>query len=239
MVAEAARLRGAAARARGSRSIREAAARPACRNAGRRRRRPVARRARRDRPGRATTRGRATGSRPRGDDPSRRRPRERAGRREGCRGRRSRWRETIERRLDYADGVIALGFPWFWMSSSAPEGLTPASSAALRARQAERLPSIAAAVVRDGETVWSGAVGMADLEAGIEAGPETQYRVGSITKTFTAVAVMQLRDAGELDLDDRVEQHIPGIANGSPTLAPHVGAPLRPAAGGGGDVRHG
>ena len=100
----------------------------------------------------------------------------------------------------------------------APETLAPRLERCLRARQAERLPSIAAAVVRDGEIVWSGAVGLADGEANLEATPGTQYRVGSITKTFTAVAVMQLRDAGELDLDDRVEQHIPGIANGSPTL---------------------
>jgi CubicO group peptidase (beta-lactamase class C family) len=99
-----------------------------------------------------------------------------------------------------------------------PETLAPRLERCLRARQAERLPSIAAAVVRDGETVWSGAVGLADVEANLEATPGTQYRVGSITKTFTAVGVMQLRDAGELDLDDRVEQHIPGIANGSPTL---------------------
>ncbi len=50
---------------------------------------------------------------------------------------------------------------------------------AIRApRQAERLPSLAAAVVRDGQVVWSGAVGLADIEAGIEATPETQYRVG-------------------------------------------------------------
>jgi CubicO group peptidase (beta-lactamase class C family) len=88
----------------------------------------------------------------------------------------------------------------------------------LRSRQAERLPSLAAAVVRGGETAWSGAVGTADYEAGAEATPGTQYRVGSITKTFTAVAIMQLRDEGELDLDDRVEQHLPGIALGSPTL---------------------
>jgi CubicO group peptidase (beta-lactamase class C family) len=104
------------------------------------------------------------------------------------------------------------------MSSPAPEALVPRLERGLRARQAERLPSIAAGVVRDGDTVWSGAVGLADLEANVEATPETQYRVGSITKTFTAVAVMQLRDAGKLDLDDRVEQHIPGIAHGSPTL---------------------
>jgi len=88
----------------------------------------------------------------------------------------------------------------------------------LRERQAERLPSLAAAVVRADETIWSGAVGLADIEARIEATADTQYRVGSITKTFTAVSVMQLRDAGKLDLDDRLEQHLPGVANGSPTI---------------------
>src|SRR4029079_6970949 len=37
-------------------------------------------------------------------------------------------------------------------------------------------------------------------------------------KTFTATAIMQLRDEGALDLDDRLEQHVDGIANGTPTL---------------------
>jgi CubicO group peptidase (beta-lactamase class C family) len=88
----------------------------------------------------------------------------------------------------------------------------------LAGRQADRLPSVAAAVVRNGEVAWSGAVGSADFEEGREATPDTQYRVGSITKTFTATAIMQLRAAGALDLDDRLEQHIEGIANGSPTI---------------------
>src|SRR6478752_10515456 len=105
-----------------------------------------------------------------------------------------------------------------WDSLPAPDGLERLLDRALRERQAERLPSLAGAVLRAGETVWSGAVGLADIEAGIEATPETQYRVGSITKTFTAVSVMQLRDSGTLDLDDRLEQHLPGVANGSPTI---------------------
>jgi CubicO group peptidase (beta-lactamase class C family) len=88
----------------------------------------------------------------------------------------------------------------------------------LRERQAERLPSVAAAVVRKGEIVWSNAVGFASYDGDVEATPRTQYRIGSITKTFTATAVMQLRDAGELDLDDRIEQHVPGLENGSPTI---------------------
>ncbi len=99
-----------------------------------------------------------------------------------------------------------------------PDDLAAALDRRLRARQAERLPSVAAAVVRDAEIVWSSAVGTADYATGEGATPETQYRIGSITKTFTAVAVLQLRDAGKLDLDDRLEQHLPGVANGSPTL---------------------
>ncbi|HVC87194.1 MAG TPA: serine hydrolase domain-containing protein [Gaiellaceae bacterium] len=88
----------------------------------------------------------------------------------------------------------------------------------LQERQADRLPSVAAAVVRKGETVWSNAVGSADYDAGREATPDTQYRIGSITKTFTTTAIMQLRDAGALDLDDRLGLHVDGVGDGSPTI---------------------
>jgi CubicO group peptidase (beta-lactamase class C family) len=81
----------------------------------------------------------------------------------------------------------------------------------------KRLPSIAAAVVRDGETVWQAAVGAADVATGAAATPDTQYRIGSITKTFTAAAIMQLRDAGKLDLEDTLEQHVDGAAH-TPSL---------------------
>jgi CubicO group peptidase (beta-lactamase class C family) len=100
----------------------------------------------------------------------------------------------------------------------APDSLAPAFERALRARQAERLPSVAAAVVRDGELVWSGAVGSASYEDERDATTDTQYRVGSITKTFTATAVMQLRDAGLLDLDDRLQEHLSEVQAVSPTI---------------------
>jgi CubicO group peptidase (beta-lactamase class C family) len=103
-------------------------------------------------------------------------------------------------------------------SKPVPGDLAPALDRALRTKQADRLPSVAAAVVREGELAWSGAAGLADCEGGVEATPEMQYRVGSITKTFTAVAVMQLRDAGKLDLDDRIGEHLPEVAKGSPTI---------------------
>jgi CubicO group peptidase (beta-lactamase class C family) len=88
----------------------------------------------------------------------------------------------------------------------------------LQERQADRLPSVAAAVVRKGEVVWANAVGSANYDGEQEATPGTQYRIGSITKTFTATAIMQLRDAGALDLDDRLGQHVEGVADGSPTI---------------------
>jgi CubicO group peptidase (beta-lactamase class C family) len=88
----------------------------------------------------------------------------------------------------------------------------------LRAKQRDRLPSVAAAVVRRGEIAWTDAVGVADYDGDAAATPDTQYRIGSITKTFTATAIMQLRDAGALDLDDRLELHLEGLAGGSPTI---------------------
>ena len=88
----------------------------------------------------------------------------------------------------------------------------------IRSAQAEqRLPSVAAAAVRDGELIWSDSVGLADAERGEEATPDHQCRIASITKTFTAAAVMQLRDAGKLSLDDQLDRHVPGVAR-TPTL---------------------
>jgi CubicO group peptidase (beta-lactamase class C family) len=101
---------------------------------------------------------------------------------------------------------------------SAPENLRLELERLVRAEQAEkRIPSVAAAVVRDGEIVWETAVGLADVPIGREATPDTQYRIGSITKTFTAVAVMQLRDEGKLGLEDRIDEHLEGAAH-APTI---------------------
>jgi CubicO group peptidase (beta-lactamase class C family) len=77
----------------------------------------------------------------------------------------------------------------------------------------ERLPSIVAGLARDGELVWTGARGrLSGQDAETESGPDadTQYRAGSITKTFVAVAVMMLRDAGKLDLSDPISAHLTG-----------------------------
>ena len=83
-----------------------------------------------------------------------------------------------------------------------------------------RLPSIAAGLVRDGRLVWSDAVGTVTGRAdGEPASSDTQYRIGSITKTFVAVEVMRLRDEGRLDLNDPIDRHLGGSAFGHVTVA--------------------
>ena len=76
-----------------------------------------------------------------------------------------------------------------------------------------RLCGAAAGVVHRGELVWSGGAGFADADGGRTAGPDVLYRIASITKTFTGTAVMQLRDAGLLDLDDPVVKWIPELSD--------------------------
>ena len=84
-----------------------------------------------------------------------------------------------------------------------------------RAQSERRLPSVSAAVGRGDDVVWAQAIGLADVDGGREATTDDQYMVGSITKTFTAAAVLQLVDAGEVDLDDPLERHVPGAAHGA------------------------
>jgi CubicO group peptidase (beta-lactamase class C family) len=72
-----------------------------------------------------------------------------------------------------------------------------------------RYPSLSVAVVREGEIVYQGAFGFADLEARREATPETSYHVASVTKAFTASLAAMLHDRGVVDLDRPVVTYLP------------------------------
>lgn len=97
-----------------------------------------------------------------------------------------------------------------------PDGLHSELDRIIATAQAERrLPSVSAAVFRDGDVIWQRAIGLADVERGEEASPEHAYRIGSITKTFTAVCVMQLRDAGRVELDAPLQTYVPEVPVGA------------------------
>ncbi|MGA4492999.1 serine hydrolase domain-containing protein [Vreelandella venusta] len=103
-----------------------------------------------------------------------------------------------------------------------PETLADAlDAAALGALDGAAAPGIIAGVVTP-EGRWSGAWGVADpeTEAAMEVGMHT--RIGSITKTFTGTALMQLAEAGKLSLDDTIDQYVSGIPNGDIITLRHL-----------------
>jgi CubicO group peptidase (beta-lactamase class C family) len=98
------------------------------------------------------------------------------------------------------------------------EPVLPSTARTLLARTARvqrdgRAPSLVAGVVRDGGLAWSAGRGQV-----AEPHTDVQYRIGSISKTVTAVAVMRLRDEGRLYLDDPLDRHVPGTPLGDRTV---------------------
>lgn len=79
----------------------------------------------------------------------------------------------------------------------------------VRARVASREePGLAIGIVYDQDLIWTKGYGWAEIETKRASSPSTLYRIGSISKLFTDTALMQLRDAGRLQLDDPVAKHL-------------------------------
>lgn len=98
--------------------------------------------------------------------------------------------------------------------------LLPVTERALQHRVARaqvdaRVPSVLAAVGREGNCLWSGGHGDVD---GSTPTADTQYRIGSISKVFAAITVMRLRDEGAIRLDDSFGDHVAGTAAGDVTV---------------------
>ncbi len=95
-------------------------------------------------------------------------------------------------------------------------GLVAAGACELDARlnrfvKGNRLPGAAAGVVHGDELAWVAGAGFADTGTQVPSLPGTLYRIASITKTFTGTAIMQLRDAGRLRLDDPAVDYLPEL----------------------------
>jgi CubicO group peptidase (beta-lactamase class C family) len=72
-----------------------------------------------------------------------------------------------------------------------------------------RLPGLSIGLIKNGELVYSRGFGFRDIERGLPATPGTIYGIGSITKSFTALAILKLAEEGRLSLQDQVEKYIP------------------------------
>src|SRR5262249_36070380 len=87
----------------------------------------------------------------------------------------------------------------------------------------KRLPALSSALVDDQQIVWARGFGLADPKAKMWATAETVYRVGSVSKLFTDIAVMRLVEQGKLDLDAPVTKFLTDFKP-----PPPLGTPITP-----------
>lgn len=76
----------------------------------------------------------------------------------------------------------------------------------------QQIPGFCISVYQDGEMLWSEGFGYADLELKVPTDPaETKFRIGSVSKSFTSIALAQLYEAGKLDLDVPIQTYVPSF----------------------------
>jgi CubicO group peptidase (beta-lactamase class C family) len=73
------------------------------------------------------------------------------------------------------------------------------------------VPGASLLVLKDGEPVVRRGYGRSDLEAGVEAGPATDYRLASVSKQFTAASILLLQEDGKLSIDDKARKWLPEL----------------------------
>lgn len=125
--------------------------------------------------------------------------------------------------------ITAAQIPQWWYPDSAQRFQKIASTQATitslfnQHAAANHLPGLAFGVMLHGKWVYTGTTGYSNVEQKIPVTPQSVFRMASMTKSFTAMAVLQLRDRGKLNLDDAAQKWLPQLAavklpGGSPAL---------------------
>ncbi|WP_257984543.1 serine hydrolase [Psychroflexus sp. MES1-P1E] len=82
-------------------------------------------------------------------------------------------------------------------------------------------PGVSVLVAKDGQAIYSKGFGIANLESDIKAAPKHVFEIGSITKQFTAVAILMLEEQGKLSLEDEITKFIPDYPTQDKTITVH------------------
>jgi serine beta-lactamase-like protein LACTB, mitochondrial len=120
-------------------------------------------------------------------------------------------------------GLLALLWLTGATASSQDRSLSPERRAQIVAAVSQFMgtthaPGVSIAVVENGELKWATGFGFADLENNVPASGHTLFRLGSISKSLTAVAAMELSERGKLDLDAPVEKYCPAFPSKSAAI---------------------
>ncbi len=78
------------------------------------------------------------------------------------------------------------------------------------------------AVAQNGEIIYTKSVGFVDVENNIRATEKSKYRIGSVSKSFTAVMVLKAVEEKEMDLDQTIDKWFPAIANSQKITVRHL-----------------
>src|SRR4051812_48156703 len=96
--------------------------------------------------------------------------------------------------------------------------LTAEMDTLLNQRFKSNQPGAAVLVAKNGKAIYKKAFGMANLELNVPMHVQNVFRIGSITKQFTAIAILQLMESGKLNLQDEITKFIPDY----PTQGNHI-----------------
>jgi len=86
----------------------------------------------------------------------------------------------------------------------------------------DNYPGAAVLAAKDGKVIYRKAFGLASVENRIPATPQTRFRIGSVTKQFTAAAILKLNEQGKISLDDKLSKFIPDFPRGEQVTIHHL-----------------
>jgi CubicO group peptidase (beta-lactamase class C family) len=119
--------------------------------------------------------------------------------------------------------TFSAAFGFLMVVLAAPTGAQQPGRATLAAAFAEvdrlvhdfmaqgHVPGAAWGIIVDGELAHTGAAGVRDIDSKAAVGADTVFRIASMTKSFTAMSILRLRDEGQLSLDDPAERYVPEL----------------------------
>jgi CubicO group peptidase (beta-lactamase class C family) len=117
-----------------------------------------------------------------------------------------------------ATGILLL-VSWIVPAGLTAQDVNAGKVAALfKAYDRRDAPGASVVVISKGRVVYEGGFGSADLEHGIPINATTVFHVGSVSKQFTAFAILLLEQQGRLSLDDDIRKHLPDVPDFGPTI---------------------
>lgn len=99
-----------------------------------------------------------------------------------------------------------------------PAAIVTAATQAAQSLMTAGVPAVQVAVSKRGRIIYADAFGMLDKESATPATPRSVLQIASITKEFTAAAILRLAERGALSLDDRIEKYVPEFASRGVTI---------------------